>query len=65
MEISKDMKISELIEKYPKAIEVLMESGMHCFGCGMAAMETIEQAACSHGIDCDELIEKIKKTDKE
>lgn len=63
--ITKEMSFSEIVEKYPEAVEILFEKGMHCIGCGMAAFETLEQGAMVHGIDADELIEEINnKLDK-
>ncbi len=62
--IDKNTKFSELTEKYPETIEVLLESGMHCFGCAMAAFETIEQGAMAHGMDekeTEKLITEINK----
>ena len=59
--VTKKMNFSELIEKYPKSVEVLMNSGMHCIGCVASAFETIEQGALMHGINPDELVKKINK----
>ena len=59
--ITKDMSFSEIIEKNPQAVGILMERGMHCIGCGMAAMETLEQGAVMHGINPDELVDEINK----
>ena len=57
--VTKDMLIGEIVgmnEKYP---EILLEAGMHCLGCPASQEETIEEACQVHGIDVDELIEKI------
>jgi len=59
--VTKKMNFSELIEKYPQSVEVLMNEGMHCIGCAASAFETIEQGAMMHGINPDELVEKINK----
>jgi len=59
--ITKKISFSELLEKYPESVEVLMESGMHCIGCPMAMQESLEEGAMAHGLDVDELIEKINK----
>jgi len=59
--ITKKMNFSEIMEKYPEATEVLFESGMHCIGCPMAMQETLEQGAIVHGINPDEIVEKINK----
>jgi len=59
--ISKKISFSELIEKHPESIEVLLESGMHCVGCPMSMQETLEQGALAHGLNPDELIKKLNK----
>jgi len=59
--VTKRMNFSELIQKYPQAVEVLMNEGMHCIGCAASAFETIEQGAIMHGLNPDKLIEKINK----
>ena len=59
--VDKKMSFREIIEEYPESIEVLLESGMHCFGCPMAQMETLEEGAMVHGLNPDELVEKINK----
>ena len=58
-EISKDMLITDILEVNEDLAEVLMEAGMHCLGCAAAHGETLEQACEVHGIDVDELIEKL------
>lgn len=60
--ITKKMTFAKLLEAKPEVAEMLMESGMHCFGCPMAQMETIEEGCKAHGFsekDIDELIRKI------
>ena len=59
MEITKNIKIGELLEMAPEKAELLLEAGMHCLGCPASQEETIEEACQVHGIDVDELIEKI------
>ena len=52
--ITKEMKISEVVQKYPKTASVFIDYGLHCIGCPMAAgesSETIEQASKVHHID--------------
>ena len=40
--IEKEIKIGELLEKYPEKINVLLEAGMHCIGCPASLAETLE-----------------------
>jgi len=53
------MIIAGVVQAFPETIEVFMEYGIHCFGCGMSAHETIEQGVQVHGIDPDELVDDL------
>jgi hybrid cluster-associated redox disulfide protein len=59
--INKKMTFSEVLEKAPESIEVLFTNGMHCIGCGMAGMESLEDGALAHGLDPDKIVEEINK----
>ncbi len=62
--ITKKTKLQDIAMKYPEAVEPLLEIGMHCIGCHMAAFETLEEGAKAHGLsdkEVDELIEKMNK----
>ena len=61
MMIEKDLKIGELLEKYPEKANVLLEAGMHCIGCPASLGETLEEACLVHGIDVDDLIKELNK----
>ena len=57
--VNKDMLIGELLEKFPQAAPVLMSIGMHCLGCPSAQAESLADAAMVHGLDADDLVDKI------
>lgn len=57
--ITKDMKIEDIIEVNPNAPAILMSEGMYCLGCVMAHTENLAEAAEAHGIDIDELVNKL------
>lgn len=59
--ITKDMLIIDVLAQGDpdKLAEVLQESGMHCLHCMLAHGETLEEAAAVHGINVDELVEKL------
>ena len=59
MEFNKDTKIGEILEKAPEKAEVLLSIGMHCLGCPASQMETLEEACEVHGIDVNEVVEKL------
>ncbi len=57
--VSKDMTIGEMLRQNPNVAPVLMEAGMHCLGCPSAQGETLEEAAMVHGLNIEDLMEKI------
>ncbi|MBR3804731.1 MAG: DUF1858 domain-containing protein [Clostridia bacterium] len=59
--ITKDTLIMEAVELNENAPEILLSYGMHCLGCAIAHGETIAEAAMVHGIDLEELLEKLNK----
>ena len=61
MKITKDMKIEEVLKKYPQTREVFEEYGFHCLDCMAARFETIEEGAVVHGIDVDKFLKDINK----
>lgn len=61
MKITENMTIGELVRTYPQTIKELMGFGMGCVGCPSAQAETLEEAAMVHGIDIDQLIQKLNQ----
>ena len=61
MEINKDTLIGDLLQMAPEKAEILLEAGMHCLSCPASQMETIEEACEVHGIDVNEILEKINQ----
>ena len=61
MEVTKDMRIGEILVKDETVAAILMASGMHCVGCPASQAESLEEASMVHGIDCDELVSKINE----
>ena len=61
MKIDKNTLIGDLINKKPEAINILTSYQMGCLGCPSAQMETLEQAAYIHGIDLEELLQKLNE----
>ena len=53
--INKKMNFAEILSKKPGAEKILMQKGMHCCGCPISQMETLEQGARAHGLDGDEI----------
>lgn len=59
MKITKDMCVGEVLDMNKETAPFFLEMGMHCLGCPASRSETIEQACGVHGVDVDELINKI------
>lgn len=59
MKIDKTTTIGELLEIAPDKTDLLLEAGMHCLGCPASQAETIEEACEVHGIDVEELLNKL------
>lgn len=59
--ITADTLIAECLELNPDAAEILLEAGMHCFGCALAHGETVSQAVNAHGNDLEELLAKLNE----
>ena len=60
-QITKDLRIGEILnlDCANEIIPFLLEMGMHCIGCPASAMETIEEACMVHGVDADDLVNRI------
>ena len=61
MKFNKDTRIGEVIENAPEKVEILLNAGMHCIGCPASQMETLEEACEVHGIDVEEVVEKLNE----
>ena len=59
MKVTKDTVIGTILDTAPQTAPYFLEMGMHCLGCPSARSETIEQACLVHGVNADELVEKI------
>ena len=59
--ITKDMNIRKIIEVDENLAGILIASGMHCLGCAMSHFENLEEACAVHGIDADELCNRLNE----
>lgn len=58
-QVTKDTIIMDVLRIDPETAPIFFEIGMHCLGCPSASGESLEQAAIVHGVDPDELVQKI------
>lgn len=59
--ITKDTLIADIIKINPKGAEILMGYGMGCIGCPSAQMESLQQACEIHGLNLDEVLNKLNE----
>ena len=59
MKVTLETVIGEIIDFDPDSAEIFLECGMHCFGCPVSRMENVEEACIVHGVDADELVNKL------
>ena len=59
--ITRKMTFAEILDKHPKAEDVLLEKGMHCIGCPMSQMESLEDGCKAHGINPDEVVKELNE----
>lgn len=62
--ITKETIIREVLEINPDLAPILLEAGMHCLGCPAASAESLEEACAVHGIDVEELVNKLNEANK-
>lgn len=59
--ITREMTFGEFMQVAPDKVSVLGEYGLHCIGCHVAFIETIEQGARAHGLSEEQIEEMIAK----
>jgi len=54
--IRKDMKIEDVLRKFPQTIPVFSRFGIDCAQCQLSEYEDLEHGAKVHGIDVEALV---------
>jgi len=61
--ITADMTIAEVLQRYPATEATLVKYKLHCVGCEVAPLETIEEGASAHGVkDLRALLDDLNRT---
>jgi hybrid cluster-associated redox disulfide protein len=64
-EITKDMLIGDVIERFPETIGVFKKYfGQGCFTCPGAKNEDISFGSTIHNVDCEMVLRELNKTIK-
>lgn len=59
--VSKETTIGQILNFKPELKTILEGFGLHCLGCPMSQMETLEEASEVHGIDLEFMLEKLNE----
>lgn len=59
--VDKDTIIGDILDEDFEVSPYFLDMGMHCLGCPSSRGETLGQACEVHGVDSDELIEKLNE----
>lgn len=57
--IEKNTKMTEVLKMHPNSVHVLAEFGLSCSTCSGARHESVQQGAINHGLDVNDLLEKL------
>ncbi|MDA8122447.1 MAG: DUF1858 domain-containing protein [Deltaproteobacteria bacterium] len=60
--IHKDMKIEDVLRKFPQTIPVFARFGVDCAGCQLSEFENLEHGAKVHGIDLEALLASLNES---
>ena len=58
-QITKQTIIGDILDLDQTTAPFFLEMGMHCLGCPSARGETLEEACMVHGVDADDLVNRI------
>lgn len=59
--ITKNDILADILQKNPKAEEILLGFGMHCLYCPCAQGETLEEACATHDLDVEQVLKALNK----
>ena len=57
--IDKSMSIGEVLSLERGTARIMMEFGLGCLGCPHAMMESLEMGCAGHGVNADELVDRL------
>ncbi len=60
--IDKEMKIEDVLRRYPQTIPVFERYGIDCAQCQLSEYENLEHGAKVHGIDVASLLKSLNES---
>ena len=58
--VTKDMILAEVVAKWPEAAQVMLDYGLHCVGCGISEVDSIEAGCLVHGMEEEEMDQLLR-----
>jgi len=58
-EITEDMTVEAILDRYPKAVKIFMDMGIPCLVCGEPSWDTLKETAERHGVDLSLLVQRL------
>ena len=62
--VTKDMILGDIVERFPQAVFVMSQFGLHCVGCHANVFDTVEAGAKAHGMPDKEMDEMLAEVNK-
>ncbi len=62
--VTKDMILGDIVERFPQAVFVMSQFGLHCVGCHANVFDTVEAGAKAHGMPDEEINEMLAEVNK-
>ena len=59
--ITAEMKVAEVLTRYPQTLQVFQNHGLPCNECQMSSMESIESGARVHQADLEKLLADLNR----
>ncbi|QAT49515.1 DUF1858 domain-containing protein [Caproiciproducens sp. NJN-50] len=59
--ITKQSLIGDILDLDTSTAPFFMEMGMHCLGCPASRGESLEEACVVHGVDVEEMVQKLNE----
>ena len=62
--VTKDMILGDIVERFPQAVFVMSQFGLHCVGCHANGFDTVEAGSKAHGMPDQEMNEMLAEVNK-
>ena len=60
--IGKEMKVEDVLRKFPRTVAVFRRFGIDCDQCQLSEYEDLEHGARVHGIDLEALLRELNES---